>query len=62
VPEKFIVSAGGEAGLRLTRGEQLRIIDIEGGQTGDLVALMALFGISCWQLSLEWCWRQIPEL
>jgi uncharacterized protein len=36
--EKFIVSAGGGAGLRLKREERLRIIDIEGGQTGDLVA------------------------
>jgi uncharacterized protein YcgI (DUF1989 family) len=26
------------AGLRLRRGEQLGIIDVEGGQTGDLVA------------------------
>jgi uncharacterized protein len=39
MPEKLIVSAGCGAGLRLERGEQLRIIDIEGGQTGDLVAL-----------------------
>jgi hypothetical protein len=38
MPEKLIVSAGGGAGLRLKRGEQLRIVDIEGGQTGDLVA------------------------
>ena len=36
--ERRIVPAGGGAGLRLKRGEQLRIIDIEGGQTGDLVA------------------------
>src|SRR5262245_25763948 len=41
MPERFIVSAGCGAGLRLKRGEQLRIIDIEGGQTGDLVALSA---------------------
>jgi len=33
-----IVPAGGGAGLRLARGERLRIIDIEGGQTGDLMA------------------------
>jgi uncharacterized protein YcgI (DUF1989 family) len=38
MPERVIVPAGGGAGLRLKRGEQLRIIDIEGGQTGDLVA------------------------
>src|SRR5688572_5267183 len=37
MPERVIVPAGGGAGLRLKRGEQLRIIDIEGGQTGDLV-------------------------
>jgi uncharacterized protein YcgI (DUF1989 family) len=36
--ERLIVPAGGGAGLRLKRGERLRIIDIEGGQTGDLVA------------------------
>jgi uncharacterized protein YcgI (DUF1989 family) len=36
--ERQIVPAGGGAGLRLQRGEQLRVIDIEGGQTGDLVA------------------------
>jgi uncharacterized protein YcgI (DUF1989 family) len=39
--ERFLVAAGGGAGLRLKRGEQLRIIDIEGGQTGDLVAFSA---------------------
>jgi len=33
-----IVPAAGGAGLRLARGEHLRIIDIEGGQTGDLMA------------------------
>ena len=33
-----IVPAGGGAGLRLKRGEQLRVIDPEGGQSGDLVA------------------------
>jgi uncharacterized protein YcgI (DUF1989 family) len=36
--EKLIVPAGGGAGLRLKRAQELRIIDIEGGQTGDLVA------------------------
>jgi uncharacterized protein len=39
--ERLLVAAGGGAGLRLQRGEQLRIIDIEGGQTGDLVAFSA---------------------
>ena len=33
-----LVPAAGGVGLRLARGEQLRIIDIEGGQTGDLMA------------------------
>lgn len=33
-----LVPAAGSAGLRLARGEQLRIIDQEGGQTGDLMA------------------------
>jgi len=32
--DQFIVSAGGGAGLRLARGEHVRIIDIEGGQSG----------------------------
>jgi uncharacterized protein YcgI (DUF1989 family) len=41
MPEKFIVPAGGGAGLRLKHGECLRVIDIEGGQTGDLVAFSA---------------------
>jgi uncharacterized protein len=36
--ERQQVPAGQGAGLRLQRGEQLRIIDPEGGQTGDLVA------------------------
>jgi uncharacterized protein len=39
--EKLIVPAGGGAGLRLEHGECLRVIDIEGGQTGDLVAFSA---------------------
>jgi uncharacterized protein YcgI (DUF1989 family) len=33
-----LVPAAGGAGLRLARGEHLRIIDLEGGQTGDLMA------------------------
>jgi uncharacterized protein YcgI (DUF1989 family) len=41
MPERFVVSAGGGAGLRLKLGEQLRIIDIEGGQTGDLADFSA---------------------
>lgn len=41
MPEKFRVPAGGGAGLRLKLGECLRVIDIEGGQTGDLVAFSA---------------------
>ena len=39
--ESLLVAAGGGAGLRLKRGEQFGIIDIEGGQTGDLVAFSA---------------------
>ena len=39
--ERKIVAAGGGVGLRLARGEQLRLIDIEGGQTGDLMAFSA---------------------
>ena len=35
---RHIVSPGGGAGVKLARGEQLRLIDIEGGQTGDLMA------------------------
>lgn len=34
-----IVPAAAGVGLRLKRGEQLRIIDTEGGQTGDLFAV-----------------------
>lgn len=37
VKRQLVLAAHG-AGLRLKRGEQLRIIDPEGGQTGDLVA------------------------
>jgi hypothetical protein len=33
-----IVAPGGGAGVRLARGEHIRLIDIEGGQTGDLMA------------------------
>ena len=36
--KRRLVPAAGGAGLRLKRGEQLRIIDPEGGQTGDLIA------------------------
>src|SRR5512138_3835445 len=36
--QRHIVPAGGGVGLRLARGQQLRLIDIEGGQTGDLMA------------------------
>jgi uncharacterized protein YcgI (DUF1989 family) len=36
-----MVPAGGGVGLRLKLGECLRVIDIEGGQTGDLVAFSA---------------------
>jgi uncharacterized protein len=33
-----IVSPGSAAGLHLARGQHLRLIDTEGGQTGDLMA------------------------
>jgi uncharacterized protein YcgI (DUF1989 family) len=33
-----MIPAAGGVGLRLTRGERLRIIDPQGGQSGDLVA------------------------
>jgi uncharacterized protein YcgI (DUF1989 family) len=36
--KRQLVPAAGGAGLRLGRGEHLRIIDLEGGQTGDLMA------------------------
>lgn len=36
--QRQIIPAGSGAGVRLARGEQLRLIDIEGGQTGDLMA------------------------
>ena len=41
MPEQLVVPAGGGVGLRLKRGEQLRIIDVMGGQTGDLAAFSA---------------------
>jgi uncharacterized protein len=36
--ERHLVPAAGGASLRLKRGEQLRVIDPEGGQSGDLLA------------------------
>lgn len=39
--ERRIIPAAGGTGFRLARGEQVRIIDIEGGQSGDLVAFSA---------------------
>jgi len=38
MPVRQVIPAAGGVGLRLTRGEQLRIIDPQGGQSGDLVA------------------------
>ena len=35
---RHIISPGSGAGLKLARGAHLRLIDIEGGQTGDLMA------------------------
>jgi uncharacterized protein YcgI (DUF1989 family) len=39
--ERIDIAAGSGAGLRLARGQRLRIIDPNGGQTGDLVAFSA---------------------
>jgi uncharacterized protein YcgI (DUF1989 family) len=39
--EQRIIPAGGGAGVRLSRGQQLRIIDPQGGQSGDLLAYAA---------------------
>ena len=36
--ERRLIAAGGGAGLRLGRRQRLRIIDPEGGQSGDLMA------------------------
>jgi uncharacterized protein YcgI (DUF1989 family) len=36
--ERQLIPAGSGVGLRLQRGEQLRVIDPAGGQSGDLVA------------------------
>lgn len=36
--EQQLIQAGSGAGLRLKRGEQLRVIDPMGGQSGDLMA------------------------
>lgn len=35
------VPAGGSIGVRMRRGERLRIVDIEGGQSGDLMVYSA---------------------
>jgi uncharacterized protein len=35
---RHFIAAGGGAGLRLARGQSLRITDPEGGQSGDLMA------------------------
>lgn len=35
------IPAGGGAGLRLTKGQSLRVIDPEGGQSGDLMVYAA---------------------
>jgi uncharacterized protein YcgI (DUF1989 family) len=39
--EMQVVPAGGGLGMRLNRGQLLRIVDVEGGQTGDLVCFSA---------------------
>jgi uncharacterized protein len=38
VATRHIVAPGSGTGVKLARGEHLRLIDIEGGQTGDLMA------------------------
>jgi len=38
MPVQRLIPAAGGAGLHLKRGERLRIIDPQGGQSGDLVA------------------------
>lgn len=39
--QRLVVPAAGGLAVRLKAGQRLRIIDIEGGQTGDLVAYSA---------------------
>src|SRR6185503_5383658 len=39
--DRIIIPAGGAVPLRLARGQHLRIIDAEGGQSGDLMAFSA---------------------
>jgi uncharacterized protein YcgI (DUF1989 family) len=39
--DRQIIPAAGGAGLRLRRGQELRIVDPEGGQSGDLMAYSA---------------------
>jgi uncharacterized protein YcgI (DUF1989 family) len=39
--ERIVIPAGSAAGLRLARGQHLRVIDPEGGQSGDLMAFSA---------------------
>jgi len=39
--ERMIVPAGGGISLKLKRGQHLRIIDTEGGQSGDLMVFSA---------------------
>jgi uncharacterized protein len=35
---RHVIAPGSGAGVKLARGEHIRLIDIEGGQTGDLMA------------------------
>ncbi|MGH8186829.1 MAG: DUF1989 domain-containing protein [Steroidobacteraceae bacterium] len=39
--DRRVIAAGGGAGVLLKRGEQLRVIDPNGGQSGDLIAFSA---------------------
>lgn len=41
MPERLVVPAASGVGVRLARGQRLRVIDTEGGQTGDVMAFAA---------------------
>lgn len=41
MPQRHTVAAATGVALRLARGDSLRVIDAEGGQTGDLIAFSA---------------------
>lgn len=39
--ERQVIDAAGGVGVRLAKGQRLRVIDTEGGQTGDVMAFAA---------------------